>query len=225
MEDESIDNVLVAATERQLRQLGYELHETICQSLAGISICTDLLTRRCQAGKPIEVAELEKLGRELGVAIAQVRGLYRKFDPVFLNASGLLEALNTLAEVTTTTALPCEFRCESPVFVHNPEQALALYRVAQEAVRNAVQHSHARRITLSLTQTTDAVTLAIADDGRGFTPAPAGDHLTGFRIMETYARAADARLSIELNPGEGTTVACRLAIRKQLVRTVAHHGV
>lgn len=206
------DALVIEANERAQRQIGHELHETLCQTLAGASIFVSSLARRGRTGEAIDAKALEELDRQLHLGIEQARGLYRKFDPANLDAAGLLDALDSLAK-TTATVHACEFVCEKPVIVADPKLALAIYRTAQEGVRNAVEHAHGTKVSICLTETEGAVELCVKDDGRGFDGAGAKERFCGLALLEAYARNAGATLRVDSQVGAGTVVC--LERRKQ----------
>lgn len=200
----SIDALLIEANERAQRQIGHELHETLCQTLAGVSIFVSSLARRHRTGQPLDPDALNELDRQLHVGIDQARGLYRKFEPPSLDAAGLLDALDSLAKVTATVH-PCEFKCEKPVIVNDSKLALAIYRTAQESVRNAVEHSQGTKITITLREEKGAIGLCVTDNGRGLDPT-CPPRFCGLKMIEAYARNAGATLTIETGSNSGTTV-------------------
>jgi signal transduction histidine kinase len=91
--------------------------------------------------------------------------------------------------------------------------ALSLFRIAQEALRNASRHGHAQRVTVSLTRNEDALTLSIADDGVGFAPETAG-HGGGLGLMSIEERALllNGRLTVRSQPLQGTTIEARVPL-------------
>lgn len=205
----SVDSLLIEANERAQRQIGHELHETLCQTLAGVSIFVSSLARRQQAGQPLDPNALKELDRQLHVGIDQARGLYRKFEPPSLDAAGLLDALDSLAKVTATVH-PCEFKCEKPVIVSDSKLALAIYRTAQESVRNAIERSHGTKITISLLEDRGAIELCVSDNRPGLDPTRP-PRFCGLTMIEAYARHAAATVSVESRPDLGVTVCLRAA--------------
>lgn len=115
-----------------------------------------------------------------------------------------MQALEDLARETPN----CAFACEKPVFASDETRALALYRVAQEAVKNAAQHSGAKKIGMSLQWVESALVLNVEDDGKGFkeTAHESDEVLRGIGMMKWRAAAVDGELKISSQDGVGTTV-------------------
>jgi two-component system, LuxR family, sensor kinase FixL len=127
--------------------------------------------------------------------------------------------LGSLAELSENMFdVDCDFVCNQRKLPLRPEAALAFYRIAQEAVHNAVNHGSAKRIRIELSVANEQVHFSISDDGSGFekptAPAPSThDHLMtgggmGLRIMEYRARAAGGQFDITSNKPRGTNVVC-----------------
>ena len=204
-----VERALIEATEREQRNLGQQLHDTLCQSLSGIGIVARVLARRVGAGDPIDPAQLHELGKMTDHALDEARALSRKLHPVQPEACGLMSALEELAQ-TTAPVIPCQFRCEKPILVDDAKAAVALYRIAEEAVRNSVLHSGADRTTIFLREIDGRTTLEVHDNGRGYTPTVSSSHVTGTELMRCRAKAVGADLAIESESGNGTTVRCTL---------------
>lgn len=197
---------LVSALEREQRQIGDELHDNVCQTLAGTSMLLETIGRAVAAGEPVSREVFRELGRVLETAIDQTRSLSQRYRPVDLQGSGLMKALQELARDIPNT----EFRCEKPVFVENPHYALALYRVAQEALKNAVQHAAARKIRITLKQDKSSVLLKVKDDGKGFPAENVQCDITGLGIMACRAAAVGGELRVLSREGLGTTITCKV---------------
>jgi signal transduction histidine kinase len=98
------------------------------------------------------------------------------------------------------------------VLVENPTTATHLYRIAQEAMGNAIKHAQAKSIVVSLKQSDSELTLTIKDNGRGFSRERMVIEGMGLRIMEYRADMIGAMLRVDSAVGKGTTVACRLKV-------------
>jgi signal transduction histidine kinase len=198
---------LVSALEREKRQIGFELHDNICQTLAGTSMLLETIGRAVTAGKPVSPDAFRALGRVLETAIDQTRALSQRYSLIDLRGAGLMKALEELANDSSKT----EFRCEKPVFINSRAQALAIFRIAQEAVKNALQHSRARKIRILLTQTKSAVLLKVKDDGKGFAATKSRNGAaTGFSVMHLRAAAVGGELTVHTRKGLGTTITCKI---------------
>src|SRR5688500_5244027 len=88
---------LVSAIEREQRQIGFELHDNICQTLAGTSMLLETIGRAVTAGEPVSADDFRSLGKILETAIDQTRSLSQRYRPVDLEGAGLMKALQELA--------------------------------------------------------------------------------------------------------------------------------
>lgn len=165
--------ILQASTDEQ-RRIGQELHDGLCQDLVSVSLGTELLARKLEVQGMIDAAAaVRKLGDSVQLATDHARRLAHGLNPVDVDAGGLSVALEQLAaRVTDSAAIACEFRGDGQFRASSGEVATHLYRIAQEAVGNAIKHGKATRINLSLSRTRDGLTLRIEDNGKGFTPTP-----------------------------------------------------
>jgi signal transduction histidine kinase len=155
---------------------------------------------------------------EEGIDLARnmARGLY----PVEMEAEGLMAAFQELGDTISKGAkIQCVFECDAPVLIHDAAAAAHLYRIAQEAVRNALRHAKAKRIGINLSERDGLVKLTVEDDGIGLPESgPAGNGL-GLRIMAHRAAVIGGTFAIEPAPTGGTMVTC--SFRKRLGRKVA----
>jgi signal transduction histidine kinase len=130
-----------------------------------------------------------------------------------MDADGLMVALNDLAKRTNQT-IACSFRCDEPILMPESDMALNLYRIAQEAVNNAVKYSRATRITISLERDAANLRLTIGDNGRGIPARSASLRRKrggmGLHIMRYRARTMGATLRILPLKPHGTEVGCML---------------
>jgi signal transduction histidine kinase len=109
--------------------------------------------------------------------------------------------------------IQCEFHAEVPVGIADAGAATHLYRIAQEAITNAVKHGHAKRVLIGLTDAEDCFNLKVVDDGRGFGRTKATTVGMGLRIMKYRAAMLGATLQVHSTPGHGTTLICAFAKR------------
>jgi PAS domain S-box-containing protein len=146
-ERKRLEKEVLEISEREQSRIGQDLHDGLCQHLAGIEFrllsLKHKIERRSRRPAPeaAETAELAKLVRE---GIEQTRTLARGLSPVMLEPDGLMNALQELAINTEKTFnISCACNCPSPVLIHDNALATHLYRIAQEAVHNAVRHGRA----------------------------------------------------------------------------------
>jgi two-component system CheB/CheR fusion protein len=106
--------------------------------------------------------------------------------------------------------ISCKLVCAEAIQIHDETVARHLYRIAQEAVFNAVKHSKGKHIRVELAQTTGGLTLTITDDGKGFSKSAVKTTDMGLHIMQYRARMIGATLEIRSEPRKGTSIVCSL---------------
>ena len=222
---QSLANVLAAAIERreleeellnissnEQRRIGQDLHDGLCQHLAGVEFKTAALAKqlahdRVKGRHAASIVELIRNGARQAWMLA--RGL----SPVTLESHGLMSALRELTENSGKLfQITCRFDCLRPVLVPNNAVATHLYRIAQEAITNAVKHGHARSVVVTLSRTRSSATLAVTDNGTGFPRDARTVHGMGLRIMQYRADTIGATLTIERANRKGTNVLCQFKL-------------
>jgi PAS domain S-box-containing protein len=201
--------------EEERRRLGFDLHDGVCQELVGIGILVELVRRRAAPLGADTVAELGRVTRYLDEIVEHVRRLAGELRPMLLADLGLEGSLRSLAAGMTsaTTAVRATFRSAIPRLADDTE--LSVYRIAQEALANALRHARARSIEVTLGVRLGALCLEVRDDGRGFDRGMRRTDSLGLASMEERALALGGRLEIVSAPGEGTVVrlTCPLKMR------------
>jgi PAS domain S-box-containing protein len=211
-ERKQLENALLEVSDREQRRIGQDLHDGLGQHLAGIELMSQVLEQKLAAKKlKAEASHAGELARHVRDAISRTRLLARGLVPVVLESEGLMSALEELAENTDQMfGISCRFECKKRVLVHNPSVATHLYRIAQEAVSNAIKHGKAKRICISLQGAGDRICLAIRDNGIGMPKETGKPKGMGLRIMQSRASMMGAALTLEREPGKGTAVICSL---------------
>ncbi len=201
----------IAGEERQ--RLASDLHDGICQELAGISWLTNVLRRDLQEARDPLTRKVRVIEKAIIRTIEQTRRVARTMNPVVSDGSGLLHALQRLAESTAQThRIGCPFQCPVPVLIENATVANELYRIAQEAIHNARHHGHARRITVRLSESDGEVCLAVVDNGRGLPADVSSGPGMGLRVMKYRAGQIRGHLTIRPRKRGGTEVLCRVPV-------------
>ncbi len=209
-ERKQLERAVLQAVNREQYRIGNDLHDGLGQELTGIALMLRGLAGRLTTEYPPILPEIEGITRLVSSAIESTRALARGLSPVNLERGGLQDALEGLAmHATELYGVPTVFTHRLPGNrVLNPELANHLYRIAQEAVRNAVRHGHARSIRLHLSAVRAKVRLAITDDGIGM-PAEAMDAAgMGLKIMRYRARILGGEVSFEAAEPSGTRIVC-----------------
>jgi PAS domain S-box-containing protein len=206
-----LEKEILEISTREQRRIGHDLHDGVCQQLAGIAVLADILADKLeQQGRP-EAGDAHKITDLVGQANKQTRGVARGLFPVRLEENGLVSALEELAQgAGAFFKMQCEFHCDQPVIIRDPTVALHLYYIAQEAILNAVKHGKARHIDVRLAEANgQGCVLSVRNDGTPLEAEPAEDRGMGIRIMKYRARMIGATLLLESAPGGGAEVTCQ----------------
>ena len=205
-----LEQELLDISGAEQRRIGQDLHDGLCQHLAGIEFRTSVLVDQL-ANSPKAQQEAAKIGELIRDGARQARMLSRGLSPVGLETHGLMSALEELTENTSTLFNnTCRFECTKPISIEDNIVATHLYRIAQEAISNAARHGRAKTIVVALRRTVHETRLSITDDGCGL-PAPAArSGGMGLRIMRYRAELIRAVLTIGAAKGAGTSVVCVL---------------
>ncbi len=208
-ERERLEKQILEISEEERERIGQDLHDGLCQFLSGIKFKTTLLEQKLQARKVPEAQAAGAIESLLNTAIDQARILARGLHPVELEARGLMSALHGLAEsVETVYGVAC--RCEfGQVLVHDHVVATHLFRIAQEAVNNAIKHGQAKRIWIRMTGGSKQLKLSVQDNGVGLPARPKKKTGMGLHLMNYRARAIGATIELSRAQPRGTLVVCR----------------
>ncbi|HJT81234.1 MAG TPA: sensor histidine kinase [Chthoniobacterales bacterium] len=216
-ERERLDREISTVADRERRRIGQELHDSVCQHLTGTALAAQSLRDRLEHRSAPEVQEADKVIDYIEQGIDLSRNLARGFFSPELDAEGLAFALKSLASnMTERFQIPCSFSGEETVRVADSTVATQLYRIAQEAVMNAIKHAEAKSISIALRGAGRDVTLTVQDNGVGLPtrlPEPPG---LGLRLMSHGAALIGAEFNISRNPGGGTTVACKVPMQTEV---------
>jgi signal transduction histidine kinase len=215
-EREQLERLVQAASEREQRRIGEQLREDLCQRLAGLEAASHALAKglktreRAQAGLAAEIAT------EIRESVGQARQLADELEPVALLEQGLSAALETLTRATQQrSGIECRFEGQELPDFTDASLPTHLYRIAAEALANAVQHAQARHIGLRLSLTDHQIVLAVSDDGAGMPPDAAQAPGMGLRIMRYRCDVIGAALDLKFEPGKGTQVICRCPVPEE----------
>ena len=183
----------------------------MCQYLAAIGLTADLLRQNLTREDHPRAQAAGEIANLLQDAVERARELARGLSPVDRDEGGLESALEELANSTTRlTGAQCSLLCAEPIPVGENIRAVHLFRIAQEAVGNAIRHGRARHIIVALEAGAHDFSLRVSDDGRGFDVAAGGGRGggMGLNIMRYRARTIGGTLEVYPNTPTGTVVAC-----------------
>lgn len=203
-----LEREIVAISELERHSIGADLHDGLGQQLTAIElICAGLKEDVLQV-RPELAQRFEQMGRMLREAITQTRLLSRGLVPVREEPDALQTALAELAERIDSSRIRCRMECPEAVLVDNPTQSGHLYRIAQEAVNNAVRHAKATEITIRLKMQAAGPWLQVSDNGVGMPKHEPRKGGVGLRMMKHRAGVIGATLAITPRRGSGVVVTC-----------------
>lgn len=210
-ERRQLERQILEISDREQRRIGRDLHDGLGQHLTALELLNQTLVGKLRREAPALVAPATDLSRQIREIITQVRLLSHNLSPVPLEADGLMIALGELAAGTAAMGgVECRLACEKPVSMSDANAATHLYRIAQEAVNNALKHGLAKKIDIILAERGTGLEMRVADDGRGFNAAEARKPGLGLRMMQYRAQLLGGALDVNSKPGRGTLVFCSL---------------
>jgi PAS domain S-box-containing protein len=210
-----LEQELLHIIELEQRRIGQDLHDGLCQHLAATELMTEILQQKVARKSKPDASRVGEIAKQVREAISQTRLLARGLSPVVLESEGLMSALQELADYTERMfRVECKFICPQPVLVHDHTTATHLYRIAQEAVSNAVRHGKARHLTIVLVRNSERINLEIKDDGVGIPQEWRKAKGMGLRIMQYRAAMVGGTLTVQQRSEGGSLVACTTGQQK-----------
>jgi PAS domain S-box-containing protein len=207
-----LEQELVEASEGYQRALGQELHDNLGQQIAAIGYQARAL-EKLTAENPVAAKLAASIASQAHGAVMQCKQLAQGLLPFELEVHGLYGALRGFVSgVNNYYGLDCSLECRDELVIRDSHLALNLYRIVQEAVNNAVRHSGASHLRVTLAQDGDCLTLSICDDGCGFEYRAGLSVGLGLKIMQYRAMHFGAALQFVPRDGGGTEVRLRLRL-------------
>lgn len=205
-----LEEKILQISEEEQQRIGRDIHDDLCQQLAAIGCLAKVAHQQLQKSGSAEANNLDEIVRLVTQANVRAREMARGLLPVVLDSDGLMAALTELAQSTERIfRVACPFRCDRLVQLPDNKTATQLFRIAQEAVANAIKHGKAKRIEISLAEVDGQRQLCIRDNGVGIP-----DHVSGRRTgmglltMSHRARMMGGILAVEHVDFGGTLVRC-----------------
>src|SRR6185369_14489795 len=138
-ERKRLEKEILETSDREQRRIGQDLHDGLCQQLAGIELMSQVLEQNLAGKSKAAAGRVGQIASHVRDTIVHTRSLARGLSPVTLESEGLMSALHELAANTTKLFnVTCHFRCDPPVLLNDQSMASQLFRIAQEAVSNAI---------------------------------------------------------------------------------------
>jgi signal transduction histidine kinase len=209
-----LERDVIEGCAREQRRIAYDLHDGVGQQLVSIALSAKLLEEQLRADRPAEAQKASAMVRLANEAARQARLTARSLE----GADGVGDLKTALESLAVNISQNCRVRstvkangASLPV---SAPVAAQLYRIAQEAVRNAVEHGAAREVLIQLTFGHRNMVLTVQDDGQGFDTKSNG-HGMGLRIMRYRAQCIGGLCEVHAGPTQGTIVHCRVPLEAQ----------
>ena len=196
------------AVMKERNRLARDLHDSVTQALYGVTLYAEAAGRQLLSGDPNMVADhLQEIRTTAQESLREMRLLIFELRLPALRSEGLVAALKARIEsVEARVGLNTVFRVEGDSKLA-PDVEDGLYRIAQEALNNALRHAHASTVSVVLHHNSNVISLSIEDDGIGFDPVKArGRHGFGLKGMEERVARLGGTLSVQSSPGQGTRI-------------------
>lgn len=205
---------LVRISENEQRRIGQDIHDDLCSQLSGIGCLTKVLEHRLREFHAEEAELMAGITEMVSQAGTKAREIAKGLVPTVLETQGLVLALRELASrgrelfgANCIATVPDDDRLEQI----SDAISIQIYRIAQEAMTNAIRHSDAELIELSLKIIDGFIELSICDNGRGMSRDP-GDTGMGLMTMRRRAEMIGGEFSIQTSPGDGNHIRCRVPL-------------
>jgi two-component system CheB/CheR fusion protein len=216
-----LEQEILRISDQERRRIGQDLHDGLGQMLTGTALIARNLTQKLRSAGVPEADDLAEITDLIKEADEYARGLAKGLVPVELEENGLSAALRQLiSHVERLFPVRCTFNSVGTLWNLESTVSTHLYRIAQEALSNAVKHGRARKVSLTLSSGSRQLRLRIKDDGIGFPDELPEEHGMGVQIMHYRARIIGATLEIWRDPAGGTVVICSLPFKVAAVSSV-----
>jgi signal transduction histidine kinase len=206
-----LEEELLFVSEREQQRIGHDLHDSLCQHLTAAALAGQVLEEKLAARSAPEITDTQRVVKLIEEGIDIARSVARGLFPTLLEKQGVMSALDELVVTTSElSGVECLLESEAPVMIQDSSQAAHLFRIAQEAVRNAVKHSGARKVVIGFTENEKGILLTVTDDGRGISPYSSGNKGMGLQIMRHRAAMIGGVFDLR-SDSLGTVVTCQIA--------------
>jgi signal transduction histidine kinase len=202
---------IISISDREQQRIGRDLHDGVCQYLAAIALSASMLKRELEKFESPYAERVDDLANAVRQVGHRTRELARGLSPVDRDEGGLESALEELAVTTgSLTGIACSFAAPGEALVPATSRDVHLFRIAQEAVSNALKHSRAQRIVIALENGKEGCSLRISDNGTGFQPTLVSEGGMGLRTMRYRAQIIGGQFEILSDSSNGTSILCSI---------------
>jgi PAS domain S-box-containing protein len=212
-ERQKLEKQVLELKDSEQTRFSQDLHDGLGQYLTGILFRAVALHRSLESERSPHTGSALKISELVEEAINQAYRLARGIAPVPSRPDGLVAALEELVKTMCESEMAnCIFECEEPVYVEDNTMATHVYRIAQEAITNAMKHGKASRVVVRIQRLTDACELSVRDDGKGFPARVSARRGRGLNIMKHRARLINGDIQVHPARPHGTAIICRFPL-------------
>jgi signal transduction histidine kinase len=212
-ERRQLQQEILRISEEEQAHIGHNLHDGVGQTMTGLASLAEMLEGELCGDQKLQAMRIREL---VQAGIQEVRQISHSMSPMAVKNRGLGGALQLLADtIRINHRLNCNLEVDSAIQLNDMEKETHIYRIAQEAVNNAVRHGNPKNITLSLQRLAGGVcVLKIQDDGIGFKKSKSGESRgIGVRVMDYRANFIGGTLELQSGRRGGASVICRFPIK------------
>jgi len=213
-ERKRLETELLEIAENERRRIGFDLHDDLGQKLTGVLLISRALEQRLAKEKHRDAEEVRRICELIEQTVSHTHNLAHHFSSIDATGGDLVELLDSLsANVEKMFSIPCEcaIKGEIPALPENTNAQF--YKIAQEAISNAIKHGKATCVWLSATASANKLVIAIKNDGIPFSPPANPKARMGLRTMNYRANTIGASFEIKPNQKNGTIVTCVLPLK------------
>ena len=213
LERKKVEKDILEISQKEQRRWGSQIHDDLCQNLTRHPASDPFPRQNSGENGYTRQPRLKKIEALLNQTISQAKEMSRGLYPVELEADSSCFPSKTWAGARKRFLRSLViFHCPIPILIDDNNLATHLYRIAQEAIHNAVKHGQAQRIDIHLIKEGKEMSLIIQDDGKGFSEEAKNITGIGFQIMKYRARMIDAELNVRGNNSHGTILTCTFSL-------------
>jgi signal transduction histidine kinase len=224
-ERKRLENELLEIAENERRRIGFDLHDDLGQKLTGASMMIKGLEQRLVDGPAACLAEARKIHALIEDIISHTHDLAHQFSSLDMKGDDLATMLKGLAaNVKRMFEIHCAFSLKGNLPPLPKHTTVQLYKIAQEAVSNAIKHGKATQVGLSIARQDDQLVLTIKNNGLPFSPPAGARNRMGLRIMNYRANTIGGHLEIKPLEKSGTVVSCSLTVKREFPGTQSTVG-
>jgi signal transduction histidine kinase len=214
-ERKRLEAELLEIAENERRRIGFDLHDDLGQKLTGMLLIARALEQRLGREGHKEVEEVRRVCELIEQSVHHTHNLAHHFSSIDANGGDLAEVMNGLAAtVEKMFGIPCECTMKGDIPEVTENTSAQFYKIAQEAVSNAIKHGKATCVWISITGNSQRLVVTIRNDGIPFSPPLNPKARMGLRTMNYRANTIGATFEIKPNQKNGTVVTCVLPLNK-----------